>query len=76
MSTTTLTRQHARSNLNVELINHSELNAIEKANQAKYSASKKVKAAEKKRQAAVNLGEVAWDQIFAEVVSIYPPQIS
>ena len=64
MSATTLTRQCTRSNLNVELINHSELDAIEKANQAKNS--QKEKAAEKKRQAAVTLDEVAWDQMFAE----------
>ena len=64
MSTTTLIIQCTRSNLNVKLINHSKLETIEKANQAKNS--KKGKAAEKKRQAAVTLGEVAWDQMFAE----------
>ena len=66
MSSTTLTRQHTRSNSNAELINHSELDAIEKANQAKNSASRKVKAIEKKHQAAVTLGEIAWDKMFAE----------
>ena len=63
MSATTLTRQSARSNSNVELIDHWELDAIEKANWAKNN--KKEKTAEKKHQATVNLGEVAWDEIFA-----------
>ena len=58
MSTTTLTRQRTRSNLNVKLIDHSELDAIEN--------SKKGKTAEKKHQATVNLGEVAWDKMFPE----------
>ena len=57
MSATTVIRQRTRSNSNVELINHLELETIEKANQAKNS--KKGKAAEKKQQATVNLGEVA-----------------
>ena len=64
MSATTVTRQRTRSNSNVELINHSKLDAMEKANRAKNS--KKGKAAEKKQQAAVNLGDVAWDEMFAE----------
>ena len=64
MSTTTLTRQRTRSNSNVELIDHSELDSIETANRAKNS--KKGKTAKKKHQATVNLGEVAWDQMFAE----------
>ena len=64
MSTTTLTREHARSNSKVKLIDYSELDGIEKANWAKNS--KKGKTAEKKCQATVYLGEVAWDQMFAE----------
>ena len=64
MSATTVTRQRTRSKSNVELLNHSELDAIEKANRAKNS--KKGKTAEKKCQATVNQGEVAWNQMFAE----------
>ena len=64
MSATTLIRQRTRSNSNVKLIDHSELETIEKANRAKNS--EKGKAAEEKQQATVNLGEVAWDQMFAE----------
>ena len=64
MSATTVTRQRTRSDSNVKLIDYSELDAIEKANRAKNS--KKGKAAEKKQQAAVNLGEVAWDEMLAE----------
>ena len=64
MSGTTVTRQRTRSNSNVKLIDHSALDAIEKENRAKNS--KKGKAAEKKQQTAVNLGEIAWDEMFAE----------
>ena len=64
MSATTVTRQHTKSDSDVELINHSELDAIEKANWAKNS--KNGKAAKKKHQETVNLGEVAWDEMFAE----------
>ena len=64
MSDPTVTRQRNRSDSNVKLIDHSELDAIEKANWAKNS--KKGKAAEKKNQEIVNLSEVAWDEMFAE----------
>ena len=64
MSATTVIRQHTRSNSNVELVDHSELETIEKANRAKNS--KKGKAAKRKQQAPVNLGEVAWDQMFEQ----------
>ena len=64
MSNTTVTRQPTKSDWNVELGDHSELDAIEKESRAKNS--KKGKAAEMKQQTAVNLGEVAWDEMFAE----------
>ena len=50
--------------MNVELVDHQALEAIEKENQAKNR--KKGKNVEKKQQAAVNVGEVAWDKMFAE----------
>ena len=53
------TRQQTRSSLNVNLVNHQELKAVEKENQARNR--KKGKNVEKKQQAAVNVGEVAWD---------------
>ena len=71
MSATTVIRQHTRSNSNVELINHSALNAIEKENRAK--KSKKGKTTEKKQQTTVNLGKVTWDKMFAEGSFNLPP---
>ena len=71
MSGTTVTRQHTRSDSNVKLIDHSALEAIEKENRAKNS--KKGKTAEKKQQTTVNLGEVAWDKMFAEGSFDLPP---
>ena len=64
MSYTTTTREHTRSSLNVKLFNSSELNTVVKANRARNSAYRKEKAAEKKHQSALPLGEVAWDQMF------------
>ena len=57
MSSTSLTRQHARSSSNAELINHSELDVTEKANHARNS--KKGKVPEMKPQTAVVLGQIA-----------------
>ena len=65
------TRQQTRSSSNVELVNHQALEAIEKENQAKNR--KKGKNVEKKQQAAVNVGKVAWDQMFAEGSFNLPP---
>ena len=62
MTGTTVTRQHTRSSLNVELVNHQALEAIEKEHRAK--KRKKGKTVERKQQAAVNVGEVAWDKMF------------
>ena len=59
MSSTTITRQCARSSLNVELIDYSELDTVVKANKGKNSANRKEKAAEKRPQAALTLGQVA-----------------
>ena len=64
MSDTTVTRQRTKSDQSVKLINHSEFDAIEKANRAQNST--KGKAAEIKQQTAVKLGEVAQDEIFSE----------
>ena len=50
------------------VIDSSELDTIEKANQAKNSTNGKVKAAEKKRQATLTLGKVAWNQMFEDDV--------
>ena len=71
MTGTTVTRHHTRSNLNVDLVDHSALEAIEKENRAKNR--KKGKSAEKKQQTAVNIGEVAWDKMFAEGSFDLPP---
>ena len=53
------TRQQTRSSSNVNLVNHQALEGVQKENQAKNR--KKEKNVEKKQQAAVNVGEVAWD---------------
>ena len=53
------TRQQTRGSLNVNLVNHQALEAVEKENQARNR--KKGKNVEKKQQSAVNVGEVAWD---------------
>ena len=71
MTGTNVTRQHTRSSSNVELVDHQALEAIEKENQAKNR--KKGKNVEKKQQAAKNVGEVAWDKIFAEGSFDLPP---
>ena len=63
MTGTTITRQHTWSSSNVELVDHQALKAIEKENRAKNR--KKGKTVERKQQAAVNVGEVAWDKMFA-----------
>ena len=71
MTGTTVTRHRTRSSSNVELEDHSALEAIEKENRAKNR--KKGKSAEKKQQTAVNIGEVAWDKMFAEGSFDLPP---
>ena len=63
MTGTTVTRQRTRSNSNVKLVNHQALKAIEKENWAKNR--KEGKLVEKKQQAAVNIGEAAWDKMFS-----------
>ena len=57
MSSTTQTRQRTRSSLNADLVDHSELEIVERTNHAKNS--KKGKVTEKKRQTAVALGQIA-----------------
>ena len=64
MSSTTQTRPCTRSSWNAELVDHSELEVVERTNRAKNS--KKGKVAEKKQQAAVAVGQIAWDQLFIE----------
>ena len=71
MTGTNFTRQRTRSSWNVELVNHQVLEAIEKENRAKNR--KKGKSADKKQQTAVNIGEVAWDKMFAEGSFDLPP---
>ena len=59
MSSTTQTRLHTRSSSNVELVDFSELENVEKANRAR--KCKKGKAAAKKQPTTANLGQIAWD---------------
>ena len=61
MSGTTVTRQRTRSNSNVEMIDHSALNAIEKENQAANSDRGKTV-----EQTTIQLGKTAWDDVFEE----------
>ena len=64
MSGTTVTRQCTRSNSNVELIDHSALDAIEKENQA--TKGDRGKTVQMKQQTAVYWGKIAWDDVFEE----------
>ena len=64
MSSTAQTRTRTRSSSNVELVDFSKLENIEKANRARNS--KKGKAAAKKQPTTANLGQIAWDQLFVE----------
>ena len=68
MSTTT--RVRTRSNSNADLVDHKALEAVKKENRARNR--KKGKNAEKK-QPAINIGEVAWDRLFAEGSFELPP---
>ena len=65
------TRQRTRSSSNVNLVDHEALEAVEKENQAKNR--KKGKNVKKRQQATVNVGEVAWDRMFAEGSLDLPP---
>ena len=56
------TRVRTRSNSNADLVDPQALEAVEKENQARNR--KKGKNAESKT--AINVGEVAWDRMFAE----------
>ena len=70
MSTTT--RVRTRSNSNANLVDHKALEAVEKENWAR--KRKKGKNAEKKQPAAaINIGEVAWDWLFAKGSFKLPP---
>ena len=71
MTGTNITRQHTRSSSNVELVDHQALEAIEKENRAKNR--KEGKLIEEKQQAAVNIGEAAWDKVFTEGSFDLPP---
>ena len=68
MSTTT--RVRTRSTSNADLVDHKVLEAVEKENRAKNR--KKGKNMEK-RQPAINIGELAWDRLFAEESFELPP---
>ena len=68
MSTTT--RVRTRNTSNADLVDHKALEAVEKDNRAKNR--KKGKNIEKK-QPAINIGEVAWDQLFAKGSFELPP---
>ena len=68
MSTTT--RVRTRSASNADLVDHKVLGAVEKENRSKNR--KKGKNLEKK-QPAINVGEVAWDRLFAEGSFELPP---
>ena len=70
MSTTT--RVRTRSNSNVDLVDHQALEVVKKENRARNR--KKGKNAEKKQPAAaIDIGEVAWDQLFAKGSIELPP---
>ena len=58
------TRVQTRSSSNVDLVDQQALKAVEKENQARNR--KNGKNVERKQPAAVNVGEVAWDRMFAE----------
>ena len=64
MSSTIQTKPPTRSSSNADLVDHSELEIVVRANRAKNI--KKGKVTEKKRQTAVALGQIAWDQMFVE----------
>ena len=53
------TRVRTRNSSNVDLDDHQALEAVEKESQARNR--KKGKNVKRKQQAAVNIGEVAWD---------------
>ena len=59
------------SSSNFDLVNHQALEAVEKENQARNR--KKGKNVKKKQQATINVGEVAWDRMFAEGSFDLPP---
>ena len=70
MSTTT--RVRTRSNSNANLVDHQALVAVKKENRARNR--KKGKNAERKQPAAaINVGEVAWDRMFAQGSFKLPP---
>ena len=67
------TRVRTRSNSNADLVDHQALEAVEKENRVRNR--KKGKNAEKKQPAAaINIGEVAWDRLFAEGNFELPPK--
>ena len=61
MTGTTVTRQRTRSNSNVEMINHSALNATEEGNQVARSNRGEIV-----EQTTTQLGKTAWDDVFEE----------
>ena len=64
MSSRTITKQHTRSSSTVDRIDPAELDTLIKTNRAKSSADRKVRLEERKRQSAMSLGAVAWDDMF------------
>ena len=70
MSTTT--RVRTRSNSNADLVDHQALEAVEKENRAR-NRKKGTNAEKKQPAAAINIGEVAWDPLFAEGSFELPP---
>ena len=61
MTGTNVTRQRTRSNSNIEMINHSALDDIEKENQAANGDRGKTV-----EQTTIQLGKTAWDDMFEE----------
>ena len=68
MSTTT--RVRTRSTSNADLVNHKALEAVEKENRAK---NRKKENNIEKKQPAIDVGEVAWNQLFVEGSFELPP---
>ena len=71
MTGNNVTRQHTRSNLNIDLVDNQTLEAIEKENRAKSRGEGKH--IEEKQQAAVNIGKAAWDKVFTGESFDLPP---
>ena len=66
-----ITRQHTRSNSNIDLVDYQALEAIKNENGAK--SRREGNYIEEKQQAAVNIGKAAWDKVFTGESFDLPP---